>query len=37
MSEFSVGDVVGPRSRVVPTEDLEVRFNFLVYLFSFSV
>ena len=37
MSEFGVGDVIGPRSRVVSTEDPKVHFDFLVYLFSFSV
>ena len=37
MGEFRVGDVVGPRSGVVATEDLEISFNFLVYLFGLSV
>ena len=37
VSEFSMGDVVSPRFRVVPTEDLEVRFDFLVYSFNFSI
>ena len=37
MSKFSMGDVIGPRSGVVSTEDLKVCFNFLVYLFCFSV
>ena len=37
MHEFGVGDVFGPRSRVVPTEDLKVRFDFLVYPFGLSV
>ena len=37
MSEFGVGDVIGPRSGVVPTEDPEVHFDFLVYSFSFSI
>ena len=37
VGEFGVGDVISPRSRVIATEDSEIRFNFLVYLFSFSV
>ena len=37
MGEFSVRDVVGPRSRVVSTEDPKVGFDLLVYSFSFSV
>ena len=37
MSEFGVGDVISPRSGVVPTEDLKVRFYFLVYSFGFSI
>ena len=37
VSEFGVGDVIGPGSRVVSTEDPKVCFDFLVYLFSFSV
>ena len=37
VSEFGMGDVICPRSGIVPTEDLKVRFNFLVYPFSFSV
>ena len=37
VSEFGVGNVIGPRSGVVPAEDLEVRFDFLVYSFGFSV
>ena len=37
MSEFSVGNVVGPRSRIVSTKDSKVHFNFLVYPFGFSV
>ena len=37
MSEFGVGDVISPRSGVVPTEDLEVCFYFLVYSFGFSI
>ena len=37
MSEFGVGDVVGPGSGVVSTEDSEVHFDFLVYPFGFSI
>ena len=37
VGEFGVGDIIGPRSGVVPTEDPKVRFYFLVYSFSFSV
>ena len=37
VSEFGMGDVIGPGSRVVPTEDLKVCFDFLVCPFSFSV
>ena len=37
VSELSVGDVIGPRSGVIPTEDPKVCFDFLVYPFSFSV
>ena len=37
MGEFGTGDVICPRSGVVPTEDPEVHFNFLVYLFGFSI
>ena len=37
MSEFGVGDVIGPRSGVVSTEDPKVCFDFLVYSFGFSV
>ena len=37
MGEFSMGDVICPRSGVVSAEDSEVHFNFLVYPFSFSV
>ena len=37
MDKFGVGDVVCPRSGVIPTEDPKVRFDFLVYLFSFSI
>ena len=37
MSEFGMGDVVCPRSGIVPTEDPKVHFDFLVYPFSFSI
>ena len=37
VSEFSMGDVIGPRYRVIPTEDLKVSFDFLVYPFGFSI
>ena len=37
VGKLSVGDVIGPRSRVVSTEDPKVCFDFLVYSFSFSV
>ena len=37
VGEFGMGDVIGPRSRVVPTEDPKVHFDFLVYPFGFSV
>ena len=37
VSEFSMGDVISPRSRVIPTEDPKVSFDFLVYLFGFSI
>ena len=37
MSKFSMGDVIGPRSRVISTEDSKVRFNFLVHPFGFPV
>ena len=37
VGEFSMEDVVGPRSRVLSTEDLKVCFNFLVYPFGFSI
>ena len=36
MSELSVGDGVSPRSRIVPTEDLKIHFDFLVYSFGFE-
>ena len=35
--EFSMGDIFGPGFRVVSTEDLKICFDFLVYLFSFSI
>ena len=37
MSEFGMGDVISPGSRVISTEDLEVGFDFLVYSFGFSI
>ena len=37
VGEFGMGDVIGPRSRVIPTEDPEVSFNFLVYPFGFTI
>ena len=37
VSEFGVGDVIGPRSGVVSAEDPKVRFDFLVYSFGFSI
>ena len=37
VSELSVGDIIGPRSGVVPTEDPKVCLNFLIYPFSFPV
>ena len=37
VGEFGVGNVIGPRSGVVPTKDPKVRFYFLVYSFGFSV
>ena len=37
MSKLSMGDVIGPGSGVISTEDLEVRFDFLVHLFGFPV
>ena len=37
MGEFGMGNVVCPRSGVIPTEDPKVGFDFLVYPFSFSV
>ena len=37
MHKFGMGNVFGPRSRVVSTEDSEICFNFLVHLFSFPI
>ena len=37
MSEFCMGDVIGPGSGIIPTEDPKVSFDFLVYPFGFSV
>ena len=37
MSKFCMGDVIGPRSGIISAEDPKVSFNFLVYLFGFSV
>ena len=37
VSEFSVGDVISPRSGVISTEDPKVHFNFLVYPFGFPI
>ena len=37
MNKFNMGDVFGPGSRVVSTEDSEVCLDFLVYSFSFSI
>ena len=37
MGKFSVEDIVCPRSRVISIEDSKVCFDFLVYLFSFSI
>ena len=37
MSEFGVGDVISPGSGVISAEDSKVRFDFLVYPFSFSI
>ena len=37
VGEFGVGDVISPRSGVVPTEDPKVCFYFLVYSFGFSI
>ena len=37
VGKLSVGDVIGPRSRVIPTENPEVSFDFLVYPFGFAI
>ena len=37
VGKFGMGDAIGPRSRVIPTEDPEVSFNFLVYPFGFTI
>ena len=37
VSKFGIGDIIGPGSGVVPTEDSKVDFNFLIYLFGFSI
>ena len=37
MSELSMGDVIGPGSGVISTEDSKVHFDFLVYPFSFPI
>ena len=37
VSEFSVGDVISPRSGVGSAEDPKVHFDFLVYPFCFPV
>ena len=37
VGKFGVGDVISPRSRVIPTENPKVGFDFLVYPFSFSI
>ena len=37
VSEFGMGDVIGPRSGVIPTEDPKVSFDLLVYPFGFSI
>ena len=37
VSKFCVGDVIGPGSGVISTEDPQVSFDFLVYSFGFSV
>ena len=37
MGELGMGNVISPRSGVISTEDPEVRFDFLVYLLSFSI
>ena len=38
VDEFNIGDsIISPRSGIVFTQDLKVCFDFLVYLFHFSV
>ena len=37
VSKFGMGDVIGPRSGVIPTEDPKVSFDLLVYPFGFSI
>ena len=35
--KFSMGDRFGPECRIIATEDSEIGFNFLVYLFCFTI
>ena len=37
MCELSVGDFVGPETRIASTEDPEVCFNLLIDTFCFTV
>ena len=37
VSELSVGDIISPKSGIVPTEDLKVHLNFLIYPFGFPI
>ena len=37
VSKFSLGDIISPRSGVVPAEDPKVHLNFLIYPFGFSI
>ena len=37
VSKFSMEDIIGPRSRVVSTEDSKICFHFLVYPFNLSI
>ena len=37
VGEFGMMVVISPRSRVIPTEDPEVGFDFLVYPFGFTI
>ena len=37
MCEFSVGDFIGPGTRVGPTEDPKVYFNLLVDMLHFAI